>query len=138
MNRLIDRKRLATELEAASTSKAATAPELAAALAGPAGKSKATVRDVHDLLDAALSMTAAKLKHVVENAETALADLEARIAALEAKRLMSFAGPHDPGHAYAPGEVVQRGGALFVAMAHARVGDSPGSHAAWREIARAK
>ena len=67
-----------------------------------------------------------------------LGHIEARLEALEARRTMSFAGPHDPGHAYAPGEVVQRGGALFVAMAHARAGDVPGASASWRRIAESK
>ena len=64
--------------------------------------------------------------------------IESRLAALESKRTMSFSGAHDPGRAYAPGEAVQRGGSLWVAMAPTKVGDIPGAHTCWREIGRCK
>lgn len=58
--------------------------------------------------------------------------LSARVVALEERRLMSFEGAHDPGKSYQSGAVVQRSGALFVAMAGTN--DSPGASVMWRQI----
>lgn len=104
-----------------------------------------SLHDIEVVGDEALS----RAKHVREVGPLMVAGLgkllvaeheriESRLAALEAKRTMSFSGAHDPGRTYAPGEVTQRSGSMWVAMAPTKVGDVPGAHASWREIGRCK
>jgi hypothetical protein len=91
----------------------------------------ARAKNTHEV--ASLAIAAIGRQLVTEHAA-----IESRLAALESKRTMSFSGSHDPGRAYAPGEAVQRGGSLWVAMAPTKVGDIPGAHTCWREIGRCK
>ena len=137
MQKLIDRKRLATELEVASTSKAATAPELAAALAGPAGKAKVSLAEVHELLSTASAETATAMRHVVRNAEAALARLEARLDEIE-REALRFAGSFDVARTYDRNDLCQRGGSLYLALVETRAGDMPGASASWRRIAESR
>ena len=130
-HRLIDPKALDQALEAASQRKAAPPAPGSEQRRASQAFAAAVARET-------ATMASTALRHVATNTEAALDNLAARLEALESKRSMAFAGPYDPGHSYDAGDVVQKGGGLFVAMAHARVGDSPGSSAAWREIARAK
>jgi hypothetical protein len=62
--------------------------------------------------------------------------LAARVAALESRRLLAYAGPHDVSKSYVSGDCVQRGGALHVALID--TSETPGSSGHWRELARAK
>jgi hypothetical protein len=67
----------------------------------------------------------------------ALVEATDRIAALEkqgeiAGRVMTFAGPHDPGREYRPGAVVQRQGSTWVCLV--TTAEAPGASSAWRRI----
>ena len=137
MQKLIDQARLDAEFEAASKRKRTRAPELAAALAGPAGKAKVSLAELHELLSTASAETATAMRHVVRNAEAALARLEERLGQLERDALV-FAGGWDPSKTYAANDLVQRGGALFLALVATKAGDMPGSSASFRKIAESK
>ena len=71
-----------------------------------------------------------------QKTDTRIATLEARLAALETRRLMAWAGAHDVSKLYHAGDVVQRSGALYVALV--ATSESPGSSSCWRELTRAK
>jgi hypothetical protein len=64
--------------------------------------------------------------------QRSIAPLAARIAELEGRRTMGFAGAHDPQKTYQAGEVVLRQSASWVALAAGR--DIPGQSAQWRRL----
>jgi hypothetical protein len=68
---------------------------------------------------------AAVVMHLAKN-------VEARLAEFEDGRTMTFEGPHDPGKAYRPGAVVQRGNATWVAMTATT--EAPGASDKWRRL----
>lgn len=135
--KLIDPKRLDAELEAARASKRAQAPELAKALAGASGKSTVCRRDLVEMLAASQRDAAVTLRHVARNAETELARLEDRLAAIERTALV-WAGPWAAEKGYAPNDLTQRGAGLYVALVATKAGDAPGASASWRRIAESR
>ena len=136
MNRLINAKALDAECEAAHARRT-RAPELAAALAGPAGKAKVSLAELHELLSTASAETATAMRHIVRNAEAALARLEERLGQLERDALV-WAGGFDPAKTYARNDLCQRGGGLYLALVDVRAGDVPGASSSWRRIAESK
>ncbi|HUG26215.1 hypothetical protein [Piscinibacter sp.] len=62
--------------------------------------------------------------------------LEVRTAELEQRRTMAFEGAFDPGRTYRAGDVTQRAGGLFVALA--ATGELPGESTYWRRIGDAR
>jgi len=64
--------------------------------------------------------------------------ITARLEALESRRALSWAGAHDIGRTYAPGDLVQRGGALWLALTAVTAGDGPGASPSWRRLADSK
>lgn len=59
-------------------------------------------------------------------------ELKRRLAELETKRTMAFEGSHDPARAYPAGAVVQRSGAVWVALVP--TSETPGASTNWRRI----
>ena len=136
-HRLIDPKALDAECEAAHASKRERDPALTAALAGPAGGARPTLRELHALLSSAQTESAVALRHVTRNAEDALARLEARLDHME-REAMCFAGAFDISKSYSRNDCVQRGNALWLALVKTTAGDAPGASASWRRIAESR
>jgi hypothetical protein len=62
-----------------------------------------------------------------------LTDLEARLAAVEARPALAYCGPYEPGRGYQAGALVSKHGGLWLATA--ATSDTPGQGAtAWRLI----
>jgi hypothetical protein len=64
--------------------------------------------------------------------QRSIAPLAARIAELEGRRTMAFAGAHDPQKTYEAGSVVLRQSASWVALAGGN--DTPGATSQWRRL----
>jgi hypothetical protein len=141
MQKLIDKPRLDVELDAHfkdKKDKPARPPELAAKMAGAAGDSPVRRRELVDLVSSCQDTQGLVIRHLAGNVEAALAGLEARLEVLEARRTLTWAGAHDIGRTYAPGDLVQRGGALWLALTAVTAGDGPGASPSWRRLAESK
>jgi len=65
-----------------------------------------------------------------------LMDALARLAALESRKALTFAGAYDITKAYSPGDLTQRSGSLWLALVETT--EAPGQSAHWREIAKCR
>jgi len=135
-SRLIDKPRLDVEFDAHFKDKPARPPELAAKMAGAAGDSPVRRRELVDLVSSCQDTQGLVIRHLAGNVEAALAGLEARLEALEARKALTFAGPYDITKRYRANDVVQRNGGLWVCLVS--TAESPGQSAHWREIARCR
>ena len=63
-----------------------------------------------------------------------LGPIEARLTALEERRVLSFEGAHDAGREYRRGDVVQRASGLYVCLTDAAGIELPGTSSYWRKI----
>ena len=104
-----------------------------------------SIKEVEDLGEEAI----ARAKHVREigpNMVAALAKrlvreheaIDARLAALEQRRTLAFAGPFDVTRGYRQDDLVQRGAALWLALTETKMGDMPGASPSWRRIAESR
>lgn len=62
--------------------------------------------------------------------------ITARLASLESRKSLCWAGAHDITKGYSPGDVVQRVSGLWVALVETT--EAPGQSAHWREIAKCR
>jgi hypothetical protein len=91
--------------------------------------------DLAELLKGLATEIRGFVEHATAPIRAEQATLAKRLDALEGRRVMEFAGAHDPGREYHPGAVVQRGGGTWVCLVTTT--EPPGSSPAWRRLSGA-